>query len=86
MRRRWRRPDIVGFAFIAVAMMAQQAMAQSVSAPPGKQMQTPSVAPTRQELRAQHRACAQEWSRRKMAGQTKGQIWIEFCDICRKQH
>ena len=84
--RRPRHTPIFGFAFIALATMTQQAVAQSASAPPGKQMQTPSVTPSRRDLRTQQRACAQEWSRRKMAGQAKGQIWIEFFDTCRKQY
>jgi hypothetical protein len=40
---------------------------------------------SRQEMRKLQRACAQEWSRRKMAGQATGMTWIEFFEICSKQ-
>jgi len=42
----------------------------------------PSVPLSRQEWRTLQRACAQEWSRRKMAGQTRGLLWVEFSEIC----
>jgi hypothetical protein len=47
--------------------------------------QPPPATHSRQEWRRQQRACAQEWSRRKMAGQTTGLLWVDFFEICRKQ-
>jgi len=51
---------------------------------PASAQQSPSTH-SRQEWRRQQRACAQEWSRRKMAGQTTGLLWVDFFEICRKQ-
>lgn len=69
---------------------AQSAQAQSgpkAEAPTTAQTQTSSHPPSqsRQEWRALHRACAQEWSQRKMAGRTTGLIWIEFFEHCSNQ-
>ena len=84
VRARRRHSHIVLFALIALVMSAQQAsLADSGAAAADRQ--TPSAAPSRQQLRMLQRACAQEWSRRKMAGQTRGLIWVEFFETCRKQ-
>jgi hypothetical protein len=84
MRARRRHSPIVLSTLIALAMMAQQASLADTGAPAADR-QTPSATPSRQQLRMLQRACAQEWSRRKMAGQTRGLIWVEFFETCRKQ-
>ena len=40
---------------------------------------------SRAALRAEHRACAEEWGRMKKAGTTNGLIWPDFFQICRKR-
>ena len=44
----------------------------------------PPAPQSRQEWRSLQRACAQEWSRRKMAGRTTGLIWVDFFEMCRR--
>lgn len=69
----------------------QASPAPPQQAPVEPQAASPSPAPahqppqSRQEMRALQRACAQDWSRRKMAGQTDRMTWIEFFEICSKQ-